>query len=215
MIRVTRPARIRTDFPLASPSSKKSVQNSWRHTLREGAFDLLLDSKLCRRYGIAPVELRRGAAIPQSHSRRSQEPADYPLPDFVPLHLGAEWTAITYGRRNFLLAGAQSAVHAMLGSMRPYLRAPIGLFTPIADMDDALPAEGTLILPEIGDLTADQQQRLLAWIDHLDLREPLQIVSTTSRSMVPLLESGAFRAELYYRLNVVRIDVESAADLDR
>ena len=102
----------------------------------------------------------------------------------------------------------------MLASMRPYLREPIGLFNPIAETQDALPAEGTLILREIGDLTGDQQLRLLAWIDQLDPRDPVQIVSTTSRPMVPLLESGAFRAELYYRINVVRIDLEPAADLD-
>ena len=161
------------------------------------------------------MEFRRGvAAIPHSQSRRSQDIADQPLPDFVPLHLCAEWTAIAYGRRNFLLAGAVSAVDALLASMRPYLRAPIGLFNPIAEALDGLPAEGTLILPEIGDLTGDQQLRLLAWIDQLDLRDPVQIVSTTSRRMVPLLQSGAFRAELYYRLNVVRIDLESAADLN-
>jgi hypothetical protein len=194
---------------------KKSVQNfRGRYTLRS-SFDLSLDSKLCRRYGIARVDHRRGAAaIPHSQSRRSPEIADQPLPDFVPLHLCTEWTAIAYGRRNFLLAGAQSAVDAMLASMRPYLRAPIALFTPIAETQGALPAEGTLILPEIGDLEGTEQVRLLAWIDQLDLRDPVQIVSTTSRRMVPLLESGAFRAELYYRLNVVRIDLESAADLN-
>jgi len=84
-----------------------------------------------------------------------------------------------------------------------------------AGTNTPLPARGTLILPELGALDADQQLQLLTWMEQGVHRGDVQIVSTTSRPMLPLLESGEFRAELYYRLNVVRIDLsEPATDLN-
>ena len=168
---------------------------------------LFLDSHLCHGYGIAFVDPRRGAgaATRALQARRSPESAEHALPDSVPPHLGAEWDAISYGRRNVLLAGAPSAVDALLASLRPYLEEPIRDLN--ADTGTPLPARGTLILPEIGGLDADQQLQLLTWMEQGVHRGDVQIVSTTSRPMLPLIENGEFRAELYYRLNVVRIDL--------
>jgi len=135
------------------------------------------------------------------------------VPAFVPLSLHAEWEAISYGRRNFLLAGQPSAVDAMLASMLPHLLDPIRLFAPDTDRALLLPDEGTLILMEIAQLQGSQQSELVAWMDERNRSGDVQVVSTTSRQMMPLVESGEFRAELYYRLNVVRIDlVEPASD---
>jgi hypothetical protein len=154
---------------------------------------------------------RRGRATHgAAHSHRSLEIAPEALPAFVAPHLHAEWTAISYGRRNFLLAGAPSAVDAMLASMLPHLFEPIRLFAPDTEGPVPLPTEGTLILMEIGLLNGNQQSELVAWLDQLDRRDPVQIVSTTSRQILPLVESGVFRAELYYRLNVIRIDLADA-----
>jgi len=139
-------------------------------------------------------------------SRRSQEVAEQALPQFVPSQLVAEWAAISYGRHNFLLAGATSAVDAMLASTLPYLEEPVRLFHD--DSAAPLPARGTLIVSEISGLNAEQQSRLLVWMEKSDPGARVQIVSTTSRSILPLLETGEFRAELYYRLNVVRIDLD-------
>ena len=129
------------------------------------------------------------------------------MPGFVPLHLRVEWGAIAYGRRNFVLAGLPSAVDAMLASMLPHFAEPIRLFAPDADTPMALPVEGTLILMEIALLSDSQQSELMAWLDAVNRQDPVQIVSTTSREMVPLVESARFRADLYYRLNVIRIDL--------
>lgn len=98
----------------------------------------------------------------------------------------------------------------MLASMLPHLFEPIRLFTPDTEGPVPLPTEGTLILMEIGLLNGSQQSELVAWLDQLDRRDPVQIVSTTTGQILPLIESGIFRAELYYRLNVIRIDLSSA-----
>jgi hypothetical protein len=140
------------------------------------------------------------------HTRRSNEIAEQALPDFVPSHLAAEWTAISCGRHNVLLAGAPSALDAMLASITPHLEEPIRMFN--AATGTVLPTQGTLVLTEIGDLNAAQQLRLLAWMDGAGREGHVQIVSTTSRPIMPLMERAAFRAELYYRLNVVRIDLD-------
>jgi hypothetical protein len=158
------------------------------------------------------VEFSRGgrAAHRAAHSHRSLDVTQQEPPAFVPPHLHAEWTAISYGRRNFLLAGAPSAVDAMLASMLPHLFEPIRLFAPDTEGSVPLPTEGTLILMEIGLLNGNQQSELVAWLDQLDRRDPVQIVSTTTGQILPLVESGKFRAELYYRLNVIRIDLSGA-----
>ena len=158
------------------------------------------------------MDFRKGAraAFGVSSLGRSSQFAEQ-VPAFVPLHLHAEWDAISYGRRNFLLAGQPSAVDTMLASMLPYLLEPVRLFAPDTDRALLLPHEGTLILREIAQLKGSQQSELVAWLDELDRSDSVQIVSTTSRQMVPLVESGEFRAELYYRLNVIRIDLAEAA----
>ena len=173
---------------------------------------LLLDSQLCRGYGIPLVDFRKGAraAFGASNLGRSSQFAEQ-VPAFVPLNLHAEWEAISYGRRNFLLAGQPSAVDAMLASMLPHFLEPIRLFAPDTDRALLLPDEGTLMLMEISHLTGSQQVELVAWLDAFKRSDAVQIVSTTSRQMVPLVDSGEFRAELYYRLNVIRIDLGEPA----
>ncbi len=194
-------------------------RTSWREPARGSRrappfTDLFLDTKLYRGYGNALVDFRKGARAAFGASnlgRSSQFPEQ--VPAFVPLHLHAEWEAISYGRRNFMLAGQPSAVDAMLASMLPHFLDPIRLFAPDTDRALLLPDEGTLILMEIARLKDSQQSELVAWMDEAHRSDDVQIVSTTSRQMMPLVESGEFRAELYYRLNVVRIDlVEPARD---
>jgi hypothetical protein len=189
----------------------------WREPARVRAArppftDLFLDTKLYRGYGTALVDFRKGAraAFGASNLGRSSQFSEQ-VPAFVPLHLHVEWEAISYGRRNFLLAGQPSAVDAMLASMLSHFLEPIRLFAPDTDCALPLPAEGTLILMEIAHLKGSQQSQLVAWLDAFNRSAAVQIVSTTSRQMMPLVESGEFRAELYYRLNVIRIDLAEAA----
>jgi hypothetical protein len=140
--------------------------------------------------------------------------ADHRLPAFVLPSLRAEWDAISLGHRNFVLAGTPSLVDAMVAAMLPYFREPVRLFNPETDRPVPQMTDGTLILTEIGRLNASHQVQLSARLDRYDVRRPVQIVSTTSASILALVESGEFRADLYYRLNIVRIDLVEA-DPDR
>ncbi|MDE2219731.1 MAG: sigma 54-interacting transcriptional regulator [Gammaproteobacteria bacterium] len=73
---------------------------------------------------------------------------------------------------------------------------------------------GTLLLDEIGALPMRAQLRLLqllqeradtAGADHASPN--VRIISTTNRDLLALVAGGQFREDLYYRLNVVHIDL--------
>ncbi|HMA12565.1 MAG TPA: sigma 54-interacting transcriptional regulator [Steroidobacteraceae bacterium] len=75
---------------------------------------------------------------------------------------------------------------------------------------------GTVLLDEIGDLPLKLQQKLLRALQEEAVRpvgsdtpRPVntRIISTTSRDIPALIASGKFREDLYYRLNVVQIEM--------
>ncbi len=86
---------------------------------------------------------------------------------------------------------------------------------------------GTLLLDEIGDMPLALQSKLLRVLQEHEL-EPLgsnqvlrvdvRVIAATSRDLPAMVAAGSFRADLYYRLNVLPIRVpalrERAADLE-
>jgi len=75
---------------------------------------------------------------------------------------------------------------------------------------------GTLFLDEVADLAAPMQARLLKFLQEGYLIDPktggrieadVRVISATSNSLKEMVEQGSFRADLFYRLNVVPIAV--------
>lgn len=74
--------------------------------------------------------------------------------------------------------------------------------------------QGTLLLDEIGDMPLEQQAILLRALQEKtimriggDILRPIdvRIIAATNQNLLELVEQGHFRADLYYRLNVVQI----------
>ena len=75
---------------------------------------------------------------------------------------------------------------------------------------------GTLFLDEIGDMPLETQTRLLRVLSNKEffrvggdkpIKVDVRILAATHQSLESLVASGSFREDLYYRLNVIRIDV--------
>jgi len=85
----------------------------------------------------------------------------------------------------------------------------------------ALAEGGTIFLDEIGDVSPALQSRLLRVLEERTfeplggtetVRADVRVIAATNRDLDALVEDGAFRRDLYYRVNVVRLRVPPLRD---
>jgi hypothetical protein len=109
-------------------------------------------------------------------------------------------------RVNLLFTGMDIVIQNVLQVLGPDLRQP--MTTRRRGERLLLPTvakAGTMILHHVGDLTRDDQRRLLEWTDRAAGRT--QVISTTPAPLLRYVLAGAFIDTLYYRLNTVCVDV--------
>ena len=79
---------------------------------------------------------------------------------------------------------------------------------------------GTLFLDEIGDMPPEAQTRLLRALQSGRIRRvggeqeiaiDVRIIAATNRNLEPMIAAGTFREDLFYRLNVVPIQLPPLA----
>jgi hypothetical protein len=126
-------------------------------------------------------------------------------PALLPSDLQADLDMAARTEVNVLLEGSPSSIEGSLAALKPHLREPVCEFRPADGACVPQPREGTLILLEAVRLDAAQQTALLRWFDECGGLVPVRIVSTSSEPLFSLVASGAFPADLYYRLNVMLI----------
>ena len=75
---------------------------------------------------------------------------------------------------------------------------------------------GTIFLDEIGELPLAMQSKLLVVLQEKELERiggdrpiklDVRVISATNRNLPKMVENGLFREDLYYRLNVVQVEV--------
>jgi len=77
---------------------------------------------------------------------------------------------------------------------------------------------GTVFLDEIGDISLRLQQILLRVLENGEIQPvgstqrrkvDVRVVAATNKDLEEMIKTGAFRADLYYRLNVITLDLPS------
>ncbi|NLC08110.1 MAG: sigma 54-interacting transcriptional regulator [Syntrophomonadaceae bacterium] len=76
--------------------------------------------------------------------------------------------------------------------------------------------KGTLFLDEIGDMNLNMQSKLLRVLQEGEIEKigksesvkvDVRIIAATNRNLAEMVRNGLFREDLYYRLDVIRIDI--------
>jgi len=82
---------------------------------------------------------------------------------------------------------------------------------------------GTLFLDEVSDLSASLQARLLHFIETAEVVPPadsvmrkydVRIIAATQKDLYKEVEAGRFRSDLYYRLNVIPVELPLLKERD-
>jgi two-component system response regulator HydG len=77
-------------------------------------------------------------------------------------------------------------------------------------------SRGTLFLDEIGEIPLHVQAKLLRALQHKEVRPvgaansvpiDIRVISATHRDLATMVDEGGFRTDLFYRLDVVRIEI--------
>jgi len=120
-----------------------------------------------------------------------------------------EWRSVCTRHHCMLIEGPESVTETVLTLLKPHLRAPVvwtGSQSPFEFPADPC---GALVLRDVTALGRQEQLRLLAWLNAP--RDRTQVVSTTAHPLFPWVVRGHFDEALYYRLNVIRLRVDSKA----
>ena len=127
-------------------------------------------------------------------------------PLFAQSPVGDEGLA-RFTKLNLLVMGDDEDVARFVTSLWPYFLTPRVVRhrgEPLRLLSASGPA-GTIVIHDVNTLTRREQGALHRWMDAGNSQT--RVVSTTSQSLLPVLETGGFDDELYYRLNVLTFDL--------
>jgi hypothetical protein len=108
---------------------------------------------------------------------------------------------------NLFVIGGDNAVTELFTPLWPSLDTPIVVRYrgESLRLPPASTPVGTIVIYDLNTLTPQEQHELNQWLE--GARGHAWVVSTAWESLMPLIEAGGFNDGLYYRLNVVTIDL--------
>ena len=131
-------------------------------------------------------------------------PADPRIPTWA-LGYKDDWAVLLRRRPNLLISGNRETADAFVLALTPYFGPPVRRLVCAASL--RLPAAGgTLILDGVEALNGQQQKTLFCWLDACSHPE-VQVISVAPTALYTYVEAGTFLDALYYRLNMVHLEV--------
>jgi hypothetical protein len=127
-----------------------------------------------------------------------------PPSDTIGLDIEAARRMLRQGRARALVIGPDRATGAVIRALHADFRSPIlnvrsGFASPLSQN------RGTLLIHDVSTLDKTDQDHLLQWLN-LSPRG-ISVIAVASEPLFPLVQRGAFLPDLFYRLNLVVIDV--------
>lgn len=112
-------------------------------------------------------------------------------------------------RPNVLVVGSSMDTDRTFEVMYPYLRTPVVAWVPRETREFPVSSFRTLVIRDAEALDSGQQENLVALLYRL--ASDIQVVSTSTVPLFPLVQRGQFLDRLYYQLNVVYLDLTEQA----
>ena len=110
-------------------------------------------------------------------------------------------------RANLLLVGTERQVNKLLrlAVANPSQAAVVRCQNQRLPLPSTAFGAETIVIRDVDALTSEDQWKLCEWLDSGSDRT--QVISTATAPLVPLVDSQLFNDALYYRLNVVYVDL--------
>ena len=123
-----------------------------------------------------------------------------------------EWDLLQMAHPNVLVVGPDEVIAEALHTLVGICRDPVATCRAASPL--ALPpaaGTGALILQDVDRLTPDGQGRLMGWLENV--HGGMQVIATSTEPLWPQVKAGFFLEALYYRLNVIYIDLTEGQPL--
>ena len=115
-----------------------------------------------------------------------------------------DWFVIVSARPNVLVEGPEHSTELLIQALSS------AVHEPMYDWSQPWPKDGraTVIVRAVDALNDEEQRQVLDLLnDSGNGSPPRQVITTSARSLFPLVHEGLFREDLYYRLNVVHLKI--------
>jgi len=120
-----------------------------------------------------------------------------------------EWRMLRSVRPNILVIGGADFVASAVSALVAALPGPVLYLAPNAPPPTGDDDAEMLVVPDVSSLLQDRQREWVRWLSDADVRHP-QIVATSEVPVYPLVQSNQFSGVLYYRLNTILLDIQTA-----